>query len=220
MHHNCCFAECTADFHLGCGLQLTFIVECSLDYHNKTLASGKMEFMWVSNPDYCAPKGPILDACAGGIFKWEPIHEFCQNVYVYDPNDPKQLLVGFERLCKTLPFGWVYNTSYWPQESAFRLIAYDTIVAITDGVTEDGRPKIVDHILGDFDFDVLCGLAHFDRITGPRASDFIGFTVPIGFSVTHYTTRWGFFRITPKQDTFAPIFSARTTVQPRPWHHP
>eukprot|EP00884_Botryococcus_braunii_P008755 jgi/Botrbrau1/17881/Bobra.0717s0004.1 len=194
-----------------------FIIECNLDYNGRKLFSGIITQAWASNPAYCGPDGPIKDRCHAGTFKWTPIDASCQTLEIYDPDDPTKLLLGFERLCRSLPISFLLNSTWWlPRLSAYRLISQDTFVPITKGLTEDGKPKIVDHVFGDFDMDVIFGIASFDRITGPEALKLIGFTFPIGVSVLYGTIRWGYFYISPYQRSFAVTAGNETIPQQNP----
>lgn len=202
---------------LVCRAQIEFLIECNLDYNGKKLFSGIITQAWASNPAYCGPDGPIKDRCHGGIFKWTRLNSMCQKVEIFDPKDPEKLLLGFDNLCRSLPISFVINTTWWlPRLSALRLIGYDTIVPITEGLTEDGKPKIVDHIIGDFDMEVVYGIATFDRIIGPEALKLIGFTFPIGFVVTYGNVRWGFYYISPYQQSFAVTAGNVTIPQQNP----
>eukprot|EP00884_Botryococcus_braunii_P010022 jgi/Botrbrau1/19020/Bobra.0100s0051.2 len=189
---------------------VTHIVQSSIEYNGKNISSGSIVVAWSSNPRYCNPEGngALKDRCYLANFKWTPLAENCENLHIYDPSDPNRLLLGFEQLCKSPPIGFFPSTTYTvPRLSAIRLTGFDTIVPVTDGFTEDGHPKIVDHILGDFDEEGFVRLCFLDRITGTAASSIRGFTFPVGNGYIDAKVRWGFNYISPLQQSFAPPLS-------------
>eukprot|EP00884_Botryococcus_braunii_P016436 jgi/Botrbrau1/3476/Bobra.341_2s0008.1 len=186
---------------------LSFIVQATVNAHGRDFSSGRIVFSYSNNTAYCGPDGPLLDACYGGIFKWTDVGVGCETLEIYDPAHPTKLLLGFERLCRGLPFILVPNTTFMiPRLTPIRLSTLDTIVPIVDGVQADGSPKVVDHVLGDFDMEAIGTIVTYDRITGPRAPDFVGVTSPIGLAVDYAKLRWGFYTISPYQVSFPPEF--------------
>jgi hypothetical protein len=198
---------CLGDNTQTC-VQVIYIVQSSVDHNNKTLSSGSITVAWSSNPKLCNPMGTGLskDRCFLGDFEWTPTSFNCKNLSIYDTTDPSKLLFGVDGLCNITPaLIFLPNTSYYvPRLSALRLTGFATIVPLTDGVTEDGQPKIVDHILGDFDMEVFVTIATFNQLTGPGIADFVGFIVPIAFGFFGGKLRWGYSYISPLQRSFAP----------------
>eukprot|EP00884_Botryococcus_braunii_P010019 jgi/Botrbrau1/19018/Bobra.0100s0050.1 len=196
-----------ADGPKGPGDLVLYIVQSSLEYNGKNLSSGSIVSGWSSNPGYCNPQGDGLfkDRCYIGKFDWITLPRNCETLNIYDPADPKKLLLGFERICNTPPLIFLPNTSYYiPRLSPVRLSGFETFVPVTDGLTADGKPNIVDHVLGDFDMEVGVTIAWFDQITGSQTSNFIGFLFPVGFGFPFGKVRWGYNYISALQQSFAP----------------
>eukprot|EP00884_Botryococcus_braunii_P016437 jgi/Botrbrau1/3477/Bobra.341_2s0009.1 len=185
-----------------------FLVQSDLTYNNKTYSSAIPTFSWASNAAYCGPDGPLVDRCEGGIFNWTQLSETCESLRIYDPNNPDNLIVGFERMCKIPPLLYLPNTTYiFPRLSPLRLSGFAYFVPIVDGVTSDGEPRIVDHVLGDLDMETLMSPSLIDRVTGPRARDFVGILSPLGAAwVAPAKGRLGFTYISPDQISFLPFF--------------
>lgn len=194
-------------FYLWLSVQLSYIVQAAVNANNRTITSGKIVFSYINNTAYCWPDGPLVDRCYHGLFKWKDIGLGCETLGIYDPAHPDKLLVGFERLCRGLPFIVMPNTTYLiPRLSPIRLSTLDTIVPVEDGVNADGTPKVVDHVLADFDMEAIGTIVSIDRITGPKAPDFVGVILPIGLAVNYARIRWGTFTISPYQISFPPDF--------------
>jgi hypothetical protein len=107
-------------------------------------------------------------------------------------------------MCKSPSVVYLPNTSYmYPRLSALRLLGFDTIVPVTDGVTEDGQPKfkVVDHVLGDFDMEGLLSVATVGNISGCGTSNFIGSVLPVGVGDDEGKARWGYNYISPLQQS-------------------
>lgn len=188
-------------------VQLSFIVQAAVKANNRTYASGKIVYSYSNNTAYCGPDGPLVDRCYEGIFKWTDVGLGCETLHIYDPAHPSNLVIGFERMCRGLPFILVSNTTFTvPGLSPFRLSALDTFVPVEDGVNPDGTPKIVDHVLGDFDFEGFGTIVSIDRFTGAKLHDFVGVFLPMGLAVDYAKLRWGFFSISPYQVSFPPDF--------------
>jgi hypothetical protein len=182
-------------------------VTCSINYNNKTLTSGYITNAWSSKASFCNPQGDGVskDRCFLGNFEWTPVDASCKDLHIYDPADPSKLVFGFKRLCKTPILFYLPNSSYvYPRLSALRLLGFNTIVPVTQGVTADSQPKIVDHVLGDFDMESLVSLATFERINGPAVANLVGFSIPVGFGLPWAKVRWGYNYISPQQQSFAP----------------
>jgi hypothetical protein len=189
-------------------LQVIFLVQSDLTYHNKTLSSGIPTFSWASKADYCGQDGPLLDRCEAGIFNWTQLGDDCESLHIYDPKNPDNLIVGFDRMCKRPPYIFNPNTTYWlPRPSALRLAGWAYFIPIVNGTTPDGKPRIVDHVLGDMESEALTCLVLIDRVTGPRARDFVGVLSPFGVGVVPPANiRLGSIYIDPDQPTFPPFF--------------
>jgi hypothetical protein len=188
--------------------QVLFIVQTTLEYKGKKLSSGKITAAWSSNEKICNAEGTgiLKDRCFVGKFQWTDVGLGCETLHIYNPVMTSKLMLGFERLCKGLPFIPVINTTYWiARQDPLRLSTMDTIVAITEGSTKDGKPNIVDYVLGDFDYEVLGTIASFDRITGPGAEYFIGFNFPVGLAVEAGRVRWGYFYISEDQQSLSQV---------------
>jgi hypothetical protein len=191
-----------------CGFpQALFLVQCDLTYNNKTYGSGEITLSWASNAAYCGPNGLLVDNCEGGIFNWTQEGN-CQTLRIYDPKQPDSLIVGLERICTTPIIIYWPNTTYWiPRLSPLRLAGFNYFVPVVDGLTPEGKPRIVDHVLGDIDVEALTQFVVLDRITGPRARDFVGVTVPLGVKFLEPSrARLGFNYISPDQVSFPPFF--------------
>jgi hypothetical protein len=185
-----------------------FLVQSDLTYKNKTLSAGTPTFSWASNAAYCGPDGPLVDRCEGGIFNWTQHGNNCESLNIYDPKNPDNLIVGIERICKIPPIAYLLNTTYWlPWPSALRLAGWAYFIPIVNGTTPEGNPRVVDHVQGDMDNEALLSLALLDRVTGPRARDFVGVLNPLGVAVLPGSTmRLGSIYIDPDQPTFPPNF--------------
>eukprot|EP00884_Botryococcus_braunii_P010028 jgi/Botrbrau1/19026/Bobra.0100s0056.2 len=189
---------------LGPGDLILYIVQSSIVYNNRSVSSGSITVAWSSNPGYCNPNGDGLfkDRCFVANFTWTPLDSYCENLEVYDPASPEEPVLKIERLCKTPTILYLFNSSLaYPRLSALRLSAFDTILSVTDGVTEEGQPKIVDHVLGDFDMDVLVGIGSFGKMSGPATDNFVGSLVPAGFGFHGGNVRWGYNFISPLQQS-------------------
>ncbi len=79
----------------------------------KSYSSGSVTLAWSSNPAYCGPDGPLVGHCDAGIFNWTQPNAGSETLHIYDPEKPKDLVVGFERLCKELPILSFPNITYW-----------------------------------------------------------------------------------------------------------
>eukprot|EP00884_Botryococcus_braunii_P016446 jgi/Botrbrau1/3485/Bobra.341_2s0016.1 len=187
---------------------VAFVVQSDLTYKNRTYGSATPTHMWISNAAYCGPDGPLADSCEGGIFKWTELGDDCKTLHIYDPKNPDNFIIGFERLCKRPPYMFVPDTTYWlPRPSALRLGGWMYFIPIVDGLTSDGQPRIVDHVLGDMDTGGFASLALIDRVSGPRAPDLVGVMSPIGVGVLPLgKVRMGSIYIAPDQPSFPPFF--------------
>eukprot|EP00884_Botryococcus_braunii_P016457 jgi/Botrbrau1/3495/Bobra.341_2s0025.1 len=187
---------------------VVFLVQSDLTYNNKTYGSAEITFSWASNAAYCGPDGLLVDRCEGGIFNWTQLGGTCETLRIYDPKKPDNLIVGFERLCKIPPYVYIPNTAYLiPRLSPLRLAGFAYFVPLLEGNTTHGKPVVVEHILGDLDLDVLASFALIDRVTGPRAPDFVGILVPIGVGFNSPSkARIGFTYMSPDQMSFPPFF--------------
>eukprot|EP00884_Botryococcus_braunii_P016442 jgi/Botrbrau1/3481/Bobra.341_2s0012.2 len=131
---------------------VVFVVQSDLTYNNRTYSSATPTQMWISNAAYCGPDGPLADTCEGSIFTWTKLPDDCETLRIYDPKEPDNLIIGFERMCKGGPYTFLPDTTYWlPRPSALRLGGWMYFIPIVDGLTADGQPRVVDHVLGDMD---------------------------------------------------------------------
>eukprot|EP00884_Botryococcus_braunii_P016444 jgi/Botrbrau1/3483/Bobra.341_2s0014.1 len=187
---------------------VVFVVQSDLTYNNRTYGSATPTQTWMSNAAYCGPNGPLADSCKGGIFNWTDLGNDCETLRIYDPKEPDNLIIGFERLCKRPPYAILPDTTYWlPRRSELRLGGWMYFIPIVDGLKSDGQPRIVDHVLGDLDTGGFVSLAWMDRVSGPRARDLAGFLSPIGVGVPPGgQVRIGSIYIPPDQLSFPPFF--------------
>eukprot|EP00884_Botryococcus_braunii_P016454 jgi/Botrbrau1/3492/Bobra.341_2s0022.1 len=187
---------------------VVFLVQSDLTYNNRTYSSATPALSWASNGAYCGPDGPLVDSCEGGIFNWTKLGNDCETLHIYDPKNPDNLIVGFERMCTRPPYMFVPSTAYLvPRPSALRLAGWMYFVPIVDGHAADGKPRIVDHVLGDIDTEEITSVALMDRVSGPRARDFVGILSPIGVGfLPPAKARLGFIYISPDQPSFPPFF--------------
>lgn len=76
------------------------------------------------------------------------------------------------------------------------------IVPVTDGVNDDGSPKIVDHMVYDSDLEGPVSLAAFDGISGPAAVNFSTLLFPVGMKFKEgHALRIGTLYLTPDQQS-------------------
>jgi hypothetical protein len=180
-------------------LQGTYLGE-----NGKKYESGRITQSWASGEKYCGLDGVFGDYCMPTKWDWQRLPGGCEDLSIYDHDNTKEPMLHIQRMCK-IPgiFFPVPNTTWYiPRKSALRLFMMDIITSIVDGFESDGKPKVTNHVLYDFDMQAVGTLATYEKMEGPTVANFSQYLFPLGFGVLPGTIRTGVFEISPDQQSF------------------
>lgn len=143
--------------------------------------------------------------CRPAVFDWHTLSDLGnKDINLYDPSDLSSPILSIKGIVE-MPFSqfWMPNTAMWiPPFSGFRLFIMGGIVPVTEGVNEDGSPKITGHVVFDSDLEGPVALSAFDGISGPAASKFSALLYPVGMKLkAGHSLRIGHMYLTPEQQS-------------------